>query len=123
MCGEYFLLPKESPMKLMPKYSALAALGFGVGALAFAQGVAAQGPGPGPGNMRFGPSNTSGWALMTRQERIEHQSQIRSMKTYEECKAYVEQHHTQMVERAKEKGRAAPAQARSDACAWLKSKS
>jgi hypothetical protein len=63
-----------------------------------------------------------GWGLMTRQERTEHRDKIRSMKTYEECKAYVEQHHTQMAARAKEKGGSMPAQPRRDACAWLKTK-
>ena len=83
-------------------------------------GFAVWAQGPGPGNLRLGPANTSGWALMTVQERTEHRNKVLSMKTFEECKAYMEQHHTQMAERAKEKGRAAPPQARRDACAWLK---
>jgi hypothetical protein len=61
-----------------------------------------------------------GWSMMTRQERTEHRAKIRSMKTYEECKTYVEQHHAQMTARAKDKGRSMPAQPRADACAWLK---
>jgi hypothetical protein len=90
---------------------------------AFAQGAGGSGPGSGTGGsggMRMGPDNTMGWTLMTRQERIEHQNKINATKTYEECKAYVEQHHAQMTERAKEKGRAAPAQPRRDACASFK---
>jgi hypothetical protein len=48
--------------------------------------------------------NTWGWQLMTPEERIEHQNKMRSFKTYEECKAYQEEHHKQMEARAKEKG-------------------
>lgn len=53
--------------------------------------------------------NTWGWQLMTPQERIEHQNKMRSFKTYEECKAYMEEHHKQMQARAKEKGATLPA--------------
>jgi hypothetical protein len=94
-----------------------------LGAGAWAQGA---GPGPGPGGPRqggpacCGPNDTMGWSMMTRQERTEHRDKIRSMKTYEECKTYVEQHHAQMAARAKDKGRTMPAQPRGDACARLK---
>lgn len=53
-------------------------------------------------------SNTYGWQLMTSQERVEHQNQMRSLKTYEECKAFQAQHHETMMERAREKGVALP---------------
>ncbi len=53
--------------------------------------------------------NTWGYALMTAQERTEHQNKMRSFKTYDECKAYQEEHHKQMEERAKEKGITLPA--------------
>jgi len=49
-------------------------------------------------------ANTWGWQLMTPAERTEHQTKMRSFKTYDECKAYQEEHHKQMEERAKEKG-------------------
>ena len=52
--------------------------------------------------------NTWGWQLMTPQERAEHQTKMRSFKTYEECKAYLEEHHKQMEARAKEKGMTLP---------------
>jgi hypothetical protein len=42
------------------------------------------------------------------------------MTSQAECKAYMEQHHQEMVARAKEKGRTLPAQPRRDACAGLK---
>jgi hypothetical protein len=53
--------------------------------------------------------NTVGWQLMTPAERAEHQAKMRSFKTYDECKAYQEEHHKQMEERAKEKGMTLPA--------------
>jgi hypothetical protein len=70
--------------------------------------------------MRGGPHNTPGWPMMSAPERQAHHDKLRSMKTYDECKAYMEQHHAQMLERAKTAGRAAPAQPRRDACAALK---
>ncbi|BAN36887.1 hypothetical protein SCD_n03088 (plasmid) [Sulfuricella denitrificans skB26] len=48
--------------------------------------------------------NTVGWQVMTPAERAEHQTKMRSFKTYDECKAYQQEHHTQMEARAKEKG-------------------
>jgi hypothetical protein len=45
---------------------------------------------------------------------------MRSMKTYEECKTYLAQHHEQMAARAKERGGKALAEPRRDACAGLK---
>jgi hypothetical protein len=56
---------------------------------------------------------------MTPAERTEHQQRMRSIKTYEECKSYIEQHREQMAARAKDRGKAL-AQPRRDACAGLK---
>jgi hypothetical protein len=75
------------------------------------------GAGPGP---RWGADYTPGWTLMSQEERNEHRDRLRSMKTYEECKTYVEQHHEQMAARAKECGGKALAQPRRDTCAALK---
>jgi hypothetical protein len=47
-------------------------------------------------------------------------SGMRSMKTYEECKAYQDQHHEQMAARAKERGGKALAMPRRDACGSLR---
>jgi hypothetical protein len=79
------------------------------------------GPG-GPGRMggRWGTDFTSGWSMMTPAERQEHQAKMRSMANYDDCKAYTGQHHRQMADRAKEKGRTVPTQPRRDACAGLK---
>lgn len=93
--------------------------------MTLATSVLAQAAGAGPGGkghtgMRMGPNNTTGWAHMTKQERMEHQEKMRSMQSHDECTAYVEQHHAMMVERAKEKGRSMPAKPRQDPCAAMK---
>jgi hypothetical protein len=83
----------------------------------------AQGPGPsgkGHGGMHMGPNNTSGWGLMTKEERMEHQDKMSAMQNHGECTAYIEQHHVMMVERAKEKGRPMPGKPKRDACAGMK---
>jgi hypothetical protein len=92
-----------------------------------AQGAAsapasAPGMGMGPGGMhgwRMNRSNTPGWSLMTRAERQAHHDKMRSMTDHAACVAYMEQHHAQMTERAKERGRAVPAKPRGDPCAAL----
>ena len=55
-----------------------------------------------------GQGNTWGWQLMTPEERTEHQNKMINFKTYDECKAYQVEHHTQMEARAKEKGATLP---------------
>ena len=52
--------------------------------------------------------NTYGWQLMTQQERTEHQAKLRGFTEYAACKEYVDEHHKQMEERAKEKGITTP---------------
>ena len=96
-------------------------------AVALATAVATAQPGPGPGGgpgmgpgARWGADFTPGWAMMTPQERQEHQSKMQSMKTYEECRSYVEQHHKQMADRARSKGGSMPDKPRNDSCAGLK---
>lgn len=69
---------------------------------------------------RWGSDVTAGWSMMTPEERREHQAKMQSMTNYADCKSYVDEHHQEMVKRAAEKGRAAPAQPRRDACAGLK---
>ena len=53
-------------------------------------------------------NNVYGWQLMSQEERQAHQEKMRSMKTYEECKAYQDEHHSQMEARAKEQGKTLP---------------
>ena len=88
------------------------------------QGAAASAPGMGPGAggraTRWGADYTPGWSQMNATERSEHQARMRAMKTYDECKAYQQQHHEQMAARAKERGGKALGQPRRDGCAGLK---
>ena len=58
---------------------------------------------------------------MSADERAEHRKMMQSMKTRAECQAYLEKHHTQMSDRAKERGKAVPPQPRANGCRWLKS--
>ena len=103
-------------------------------ALAFAQATsappapasaAAPGPRMGMGGMgmhggaRWGRADTPGWSMMTPAEREQHRQHMQSMHSYDECKAYMTEHHALMAERAKARGRTLPAPRR-DACAGLK---
>jgi len=92
---------------------------MGAGPAASAPGMG-MGPGGGRGAARYGSDYTPGWTLMSEQERNEHRDRMRSMKTYEECKSYQDQHHEQMAARAKERGGKALAMPRRDACGSLK---
>jgi hypothetical protein len=64
--------------------------------------------------------NTVGWQVMTPAERIEHQTKMRSFKTYDECQAYQQEHHTLMEARAKEKGVTLPAMGSGYGCDNMK---
>ena len=89
-----------------------------------ATGGTAAGPGPqaGPaGRLRAQADNTPGWAMMTRTERNEHQARLRQMTNYEDCMAYMAQHHEQMTERARDRGGLPMATPRRNACDGLKS--
>ena len=123
-------------MKAMKTWFLAAGVLLGTGAMA--QQGAGAGPGPGMGSgmgsgmgpgmgagmgagvARWGSDDTPGWSMMTEQERKEHQDRMRAMKTYEECKAYADQHREQMSTRVKERGGQALAQARRDPCGGLK---
>lgn len=94
---------------------------MGAGPVASAPGMGpGMGPGGGRGGARWGADHTPGWALMTQQERDAHRDRMRSMKTYDECKTYQEQHHAQMAARAQERGGKPLPQPRQDACSGLK---
>jgi hypothetical protein len=96
---------------------------MGAGPAASAPGMGmgmGMGPGGGRGVARYGSDYTPGWALMSQQERNDHRDRMRSMKSYEECRSYQDQHHEQMAARAKERGGKALAQPRRDACGSLK---
>jgi Spy/CpxP family protein refolding chaperone len=97
-----------------------------IGATAFAASAAfAQGPGPGKGpgkgpGWNFNGDNTRGWPMMSREERSEHRSQMLSMKSYEECVAYLEEHRKLMEARAKERGRPGPGLPAQNMCERMK---
>lgn len=57
------------------------------------------------GPLRANEGNTSGWSLMSHQERIEHQTKIRNFQTLEACRAYQAEHHQRMLARAQAQGR------------------
>jgi len=56
------------------------------------------------------PDPTRGSRMMSPEERAQHREKMRSLKTEEERKAYREEHHKKMQERAKEKGLTLPDQ-------------
>lgn len=68
----------------------------------------------------WGSDVTSGWALMSWKERNEHRKKMRSMTNYDDCKAYLTEHHDKMAARAKEKGQLTLPDAKRDGCANLK---
>jgi hypothetical protein len=70
------------------------------------------------GPWRASEANTRGWQLMSPEERIEHQRQVRSFATLAECQAYQRRHHQLMEERARQQGKALPGSGR-DICAHL----
>ena len=74
-------------------------LGTAVASSALAQG------GPGRGRYAIGSNNTAGWTLMTPEEHQAHQQKMWSFTSYDECKAYQQEHHQVMQARAKEQGK------------------
>lgn len=70
------------------------------------------------GPWRASEGNTSGWHFMSPEERIAHQTRIRSFRSFAECQAYREEHHALMAARAREQGLRLPA-GRRDFCAHL----
>ncbi|UCV27072.1 hypothetical protein [Ferribacterium limneticum] len=85
------------------------------GSLLLAAAFAAEARGP----WRASEDNTRGWQFMTPEDRVEHQARVRGFKTLDECRAYQQEHHRLMEQRAKEKGLAMPS-GRRDICEHLK---
>ncbi|OGB19046.1 MAG: hypothetical protein A2W72_04870 [Burkholderiales bacterium RIFCSPLOWO2_12_67_14] len=56
------------------------------------------------GPWRASEGNTSGWALMTPKERLEHQAAVRAFTNLAECRAYQLRHHALMEARARASG-------------------
>ena len=80
---------------------------------------AGMGFGGGRHAMRGEADTTLGWSLMTTQDGTQHREHMRAMKTQDECKTYVAQHHEEMAARAKERGVKALPMPRRDPCAGL----
>lgn len=70
------------------------------------------------GPWRASQGNTTGWRLMSSEERIAHQARIRSFDTYDACHTYQREHHQLMLVRAKAQGLTLAAPER-DACQAL----
>jgi hypothetical protein len=67
----------------------------------------------------WGSDSTAGWSLMSWKERNEHRKKMRAMKSYEECKSYLDLHHERMRERARARG-VPMSEPKHDSCAALK---
>jgi hypothetical protein len=72
------------------------------------------GRGPGMGHGGWG-GRGPGFDLMTPEERAAHRTQMRSLTTLDECKAYLSKHQEAMALRAQEKGITLP-EPRGNAC-------
>lgn len=83
---------------LVKNITLAALLGVALASTALAQG------GPGQRAMRFSQANTPGWTLMTAEERTAHQTKMRALTTYDECKQLQTEQHQTMQTRATEKG-------------------
>ena len=84
----------------------------------FQSGAKGQPGAKGPAGTRGG---APGWNLMTAEEREAHRTQMRSVKSYEECKAVQLEHRTKMEERAKAKGMTLP-EPRQQGCDRMKAR-
>lgn len=89
------------------------------GLSAVAQPGLGAGQGKGPG-FRFNQDNTTGWSMMSEQERADHRQKMMSMKSYDECVAYMDEHHKLMQERASQKGKSLPTP-KANACERMRS--
>ena len=76
-------------------------------AAAFAQGPG-MGKGMGMGSGCCSAKDTPGWSMMNPEERKAHQEKMAAFKDKGACMSYMEEHHKQMVGRAKEKGMKMP---------------
>jgi len=79
------------------------------------------GPGMGWKGWTWNGTTVPGWHMMTSEERAEHRDKMRSMKTYDECKAYHEEHRKLMEQRAKDKGATLPTP-RANSCDMMRAR-
>ena len=114
------------PLHTLLVAASMAAFAVAASAQPKPAGPGASGPcmggGMGGGGMSrcAGADNTYGWAMMTPQEREAHQKRMFDLKSHGECRAYMDQHHQQMVDRARQRGSAMPGQPPRDMCEGLK---
>ncbi len=90
--------------------------GYGPGCADSTAATCQGGKGPGMGMHRGeGRGQGAGLNLMTPEERAAHRTQMQSLKTLDECNAYLADHRAAMAERAKAKGVTLP-EPRGNAC-------
>lgn len=85
--------------------------GAGGGGCGATNGTACGGYGPGAGRGMRGGS-----PLMTPEEMAAHRNAMHSLKSVDECRAYVEQHRAEMAARAQQQGIAPGPGPRADMC-------
>ena len=79
------------------------------------------GMGGGQGRFAWNQDVTKGWTLMSEQERVDWNTKMRAVTTYDECKTVQAEHHQLMEVRAQEKGvKLAPP--RQNGCDMMKSR-
>jgi hypothetical protein len=98
-----------------PGYGPGAGPGAGTGCAAGAAANCQGGMGPGMGMGGGGRGQGAGLELMTPEERTAHRNQMRSLKTLDECNAYLSAHRAEMAARAAEMGITLP-EPRGNAC-------
>ena len=83
--------------------------------------AAAQAADSGGRRFRFDQDNVPGWALMTSAERAAHHQKLTSLRTVDECRAYMQEHRGKMEARAQERGKILRAP-RFDVCDQMKAR-
>lgn len=83
-----------------------------------AVGMPAQARGP---RFQFDQDNVPGWMLMSSAERAAHHQKLMSLKTVEECEAYMAAHRKKMEARAQERNQTLRTP-RFDVCEQMKAK-
>lgn len=70
---------------------------------------------------QFDADNVPGWRLMSSAERAEHHQKLMSLRTVEQCRAYMETQRTALEARARERGKTLRPP-RFDACEQMKTR-
>jgi len=94
----------DSLLNLLAGIATILALVLAPGAYAQPEPGKELGPGGASSSMMEQANDTSGWNLMSAEEQKAHLEKVSSMKTYAECKEYMERHDKELVDRAKAKG-------------------